>query len=60
MNDELDHAFLPYIADRELRALLIEITVRIAEEHGARNLEAESGHRAGITSPTATNPREGT
>lgn len=54
MNDELDHAFLPYIADRELRALLIEIAVGIAEDHGARNREAESGHGAGITSPTAT------
>lgn len=55
LTDALDNAFLPYIADRDLRALLVELAAGIAHTHTAQVM---SGADAGITSPTATNPQE--
>ena len=58
--DQLDHAFLPYIADPRVRALLVSRAAAIAHEHTATALDATTSHDTGITSPTATNPRETT
>ena len=54
LRDRLDNAFLPYVARPEIRAVLVGHAARIAQEHAA------SSPAAGITSPTATNPRETT
>lgn len=58
--DRLDHAFLPYIADPRVRALLVSRAAAIAHAHTANALDATTIHDTGIPSPTATNPRETT
>jgi len=56
--DQLDHAFLPYIADREKRALLVELAAGIAHTHTAQVMSGATSHEAGITSPETATPEE--